>query len=106
MREILLSDNQQQITIGIGFRDCFSNRTNLINNDTLNSRCNNFNCHLRQWIHDFDRENVYVIDECQQGNNCSKEQSICQDPLDLCEYHHASLENSNSIYDGGGTEEV
>ena len=55
-------------------------------------------------------ENVYVvmdekvIDECQQGNSCSKE----QDPLDRCQYHQASLENgkfnSNSIYDRGETE--
>ena len=61
-------------------------------------------------------ENVYivmdekVIDECQQGNNCSKEQSICEDPLDRCQYHQASLEtskfNSNSIYNGGETEEA
>ena len=51
-----------------------------------------------------------VIDECQQGNNCSKEQSICEDPLDRCQYHQASLENSqfnsNSIYDRGETEEA
>ena len=61
-------------------------------------------------------ENVYVvmdekvIDECQQGNNCSKEQSICEDPLDRCQYHQASLENSkfnsNSIYDRGETKEA
>ena len=40
-QEILLSDNQLQIAIGIGFRDCFSNRTNLRNNCTLNSLCHN-----------------------------------------------------------------
>ena len=61
-------------------------------------------------------ENVYVvmdekvIDECQQGNNCSKEQSICEDHIDICQYHQTSLENSkfnsNSIYDRGETEEV
>ena len=61
-------------------------------------------------------ENVYVvvdekvIDECQQGNNCSKEKSICKDPLDRCQYHQTSLENSkfnsNSIYDRGETEEA
>ena len=44
LQEILLSDNQRQITFGIGF----SSRTNLINNCTLNSRCKNFNCHLGQ----------------------------------------------------------
>ena len=54
-QEILLSDNQLEITIGSSFRDCFSNRTNLINNGTLNSLCNNLNCHYRQCIHDFDR---------------------------------------------------
>ena len=57
-------------------------------------------------------ENVYVvmnekvIDECQQGNNCSKEQSICRDHIDTCQYHQASLENSNSIYDRRETEEA
>ena len=52
-------------------------------------------------------ENVYVIvdekviDECQQGNNCSKEQSICQDPLHRCEYEKVQLEKSqfnSSLY--------
>ena len=46
---------------------------------------------------------IIVIDECQQGSNCSKEQSICQDHIDICRYHQASLENSqfnsNYIYD-------
>ena len=53
---------------------------------------------------------IIVIDEYQQGNNCSKEQSICQDHIDICQYHHASLENSqfnsNYIYDWVGTEEA
>ena len=31
LQEIILSDNQLEITVGIGFRACFSNRTNLIN---------------------------------------------------------------------------
>ena len=53
-----------------------------------------------------DEKVIIVIDECQQGNNCSKEQSICQDPLDRCQYHQASLKNSNSIYDQGETEEA
>ena len=54
-QEILLSDNQLQITFGSGFPGCFSTRTNLINNCTVNSLCNNLNCHYRQCIHDFDR---------------------------------------------------
>ena len=57
-----------------------------------------------------DEKVIIVIDECQQGNNCSKEQSICQDHIDICQYHQASLENSkfnsNYIYDWVGTEEA
>ena len=41
-----------------------------------------------------DEKVIIVIDECQQGNNCSKEQSICQGHIDICQYHQASLENS------------
>ena len=52
-----------------------------------------------------DEKMIIVIDECQQGNNCSKEPSICQDHIDICQYHQASLENSNYTYDWGGTEE-
>ena len=52
-----------------------------------------------------DEKVIIAIDECQQENNCSKEQSICEDPLDRCQYHQASPENSkfnsNSIYDQG-----
>ena len=55
LQEILLSDNQLEITISSGFYDCFSNRTNLINNYTVNSLCNNLNCHYRQCIHAFNR---------------------------------------------------
>ena len=57
-----------------------------------------------------DEKVIIVIDECQQGNNCSKERTICQDHIDICQYHQASLENSqfnsNYIYDWGGTEEA
>ena len=57
-----------------------------------------------------DEKMIIVIDEYQQGNNCSKEQSICQDYIDICQYYQASLENSqfnsNSIYDWVGTEEA
>ena len=53
---------------------------------------------------------IIVIDECQQGNNCSKEQSIYQDHIDRCQYHQSSLEssqlNSNYIYDWGELEEA
>ncbi|CAF1175880.1 unnamed protein product [Rotaria sordida] len=65
-----------------------------INNCTFNNICKNLNCYHGQCIHDFDRgkclcnygwEGDYCnknIDECQQGNNCSKEHSICQDHID------------------------
>ena len=55
-----------------------------------------------------DEKVIIVIDECQQRNNGSKEQSICQDHIDICQRHSISLENSqfnsNYIYDWGGTE--
>ena len=57
-----------------------------------------------------DEKVIIVIDECQQGNNCSKEHTICQDHIDVCQYHQASLVNSqfnsNYIYDWVGTEET
>ena len=57
-----------------------------------------------------DEKMTIVIDECQQGNACLKEQSICQDYIDICQYHQASLENSqfnsNYIYDWVETEEA
>ena len=65
-----------------------------INNCTFNNTCENHLCHNGQCINDFDRgkclcnngwEGDYCnvnIDECQRGNNCSKEHSICQDHLD------------------------
>ena len=57
-----------------------------------------------------DEKVIIVIDECQQGNNCSTEQSICQDHIDIYQYHQASVENSqfnsNYIYDWVGTEEA
>ena len=57
-----------------------------------------------------DEKVIIVIDECQQGSNCSKEQSICQDHIDICQCHSISLENSqfnsNYIYDWVGTEEA
>ncbi|CAF2149828.1 unnamed protein product [Rotaria magnacalcarata] len=65
-----------------------------INNCTFNNVCENLNCTNGQCIPDFDHgkcscnrgwEGDYChknIDECQQGNNCSKEHSICEDHLD------------------------
>ncbi|CAF2665722.1 unnamed protein product [Rotaria sp. Silwood2] len=73
-----------------------------INNCTFNNICENFICHYGKCIQDFDRgkclcnygwEGDYCnknIDECQQGNNCSKEHSICQDHIDgyyTCKCH-------------------
>ena len=40
----------------------------------------------------------------------SKEHTVCQDHIDICQYHQASLENSqfnsNYIYNWGGTDEA
>jgi hypothetical protein len=73
-----------------------------INNCTFNNTCENLLCHHGQCISDFDRgkclcnygwEGDYCninIDECQRGNNCSKEHSICQDQIDgyyTCKCH-------------------
>jgi hypothetical protein len=73
-----------------------------INNCTFNNICEKFHCHNGQCINDFDRgkclcnygwEGDYCeknIDECQQGNNCSKEHSICEDHINgyyTCKCH-------------------
>jgi len=73
-----------------------------INNCTFNNICEKFHCHNGQCINDFDRgkclcnygwEGDYCennIDECQKGNNCSKEHSICEDHINgyyTCKCH-------------------
>ncbi|UJR09595.1 hypothetical protein I4U23_013830 [Adineta vaga] len=66
----------------------------LINNCSFNNVCANMLCHNGQCINDFDRGKCLCnqgwegdtceqnIDECQQGNNCSIEHSVCVDHLD------------------------
>jgi hypothetical protein len=73
-----------------------------INNCTFDDMCQNLPCQNGQCIPDFDRgkclcnhgwEGDYCeinIDECQRGNNCSKEHSICQDHINgyyICQCH-------------------
>lgn len=65
-----------------------------INNCTFNNICENIFCQNGECINDFDRGKCLCnhgwngefcqsnINECEQGNNCSKEHSICQDQLD------------------------
>ena len=73
-----------------------------INNCTFNNVCNEIRCVHGQCLDDFDRGRCSCdrgwegsscelnIDECQLGNNCSKEHSICQDQPDgyyTCQCH-------------------
>ncbi|CAF3534312.1 unnamed protein product [Adineta steineri] len=65
-----------------------------INNCTFNHICENMNCQNGQCASDFDQGKCICnhgwngklcqinINECEQGNNCSKENSICVDHLD------------------------
>lgn len=65
-----------------------------INNCTFNNICENMHCLNGECFEDFDRGRCLChrgwtgelcqlnIDECQQGNNCSKENSVCVDHLD------------------------
>lgn len=64
-----------------------------INNCTFDHVCTNLSCEHGQCIEDFDRGKCLCylgwegehceknIDECQRGNNCSKEHSTCEDQL-------------------------
>ena len=64
-----------------------------INNCTFDNVCTNLSCQHGQCIEDFDRGKCLChlgwegdsceknIDECQRGNNCSKEHSICEDQI-------------------------
>jgi hypothetical protein len=73
-----------------------------INNCTFDDICQNLICQNGQCMNDFDRgkcscyhgwEGKFCeknIDECQQGNNCSKEHSICEDHINgyyTCKCH-------------------
>jgi len=73
-----------------------------INNCTFNHMCDKRNCHNGQCFTDFDQGKCLCdhgwngefcqinINECEQGNNCSKENSICVDHLDgyyTCKCH-------------------
>jgi hypothetical protein len=73
-----------------------------INNCTFNDICQNLICQHGQCMHDFDRGKCLCnhgwegnsceknIDECQRGNNCSKEHSICEDHINgyyTCKCH-------------------
>jgi len=65
-----------------------------INNCTFNNICENIFCQNGECVNDFDRGKCLChlgwngdfcqinINECEQGNNCSKDNSICQDHLD------------------------
>jgi len=73
-----------------------------INNCSFNNICESLICQNGQCINDFDRGKCLCnhgwegdfcdknIDECQRGNNCSKEHSICEDHIDgyyTCKCH-------------------
>ncbi|UJR36501.1 hypothetical protein I4U23_029222 [Adineta vaga] len=73
-----------------------------INNCTFNRICENIDCQNGQCISDFDQGKCAChpgwygdmcqvnINECEQGNNCSKENSICIDHIDgyyTCQCH-------------------
>ena len=65
-----------------------------INNCTFNHICDDMDCQNGQCMSDFDQGRCIChpgwygdfcqvnINECEQGNNCSKEHSICVDHID------------------------
>ena len=74
----------------------------LINNCTFDDICSKIDCGHGQCVQDFDQGKCLCqigwtgdfcqvnIDECQQGNNCSKQNSVCEDHPDgfyTCQCH-------------------